>query len=143
MSSMAISFLTILLGTAFYTFGELKNKWGKYAMGVPIGIVYAVTIQSWLPLTCWLTYFLASWALPYGEKSPITKLVGNRLAITIHGVGIGLASFPIVAYFAILGGIIGGVSFYILSVLDDKEVVKEPWLAILRPLIGLSVLLIK
>ena len=135
MSSMAISFLTILLGTAFYTFGELKNKWGKYAMGVPIGIVYAVTIQSWIPLTCWLTYFIAC-QIGYGDNNPLCKWVGKRWAITIHGMAVGLASFPLIGYWAIVSGIFSGLMFLVLAIADDNEKIKEPYIAILRGLSG-------
>jgi len=131
----------ILAGTAFYIFGEIKNKWGKYLMGFPIGIIDAIVLRSWIPLLCLATYFVAC-QIGYGEKNWLTKLVGIRAAITIHGCAVGLASFPIVGWWAIVGGIFSGLCFLGISFPDEAKIIREPWIAILRGLAGTAILLV-
>jgi hypothetical protein len=136
-----INLLMILSGTAFYTYGELKNKWGKYLMGCPIALIYSVCLQSWVPMFTVLTYFIAC-QIGYGDNNPLTKLVGKRGAITIHGACVGMASIVIVGPWAIVGAIFSGLMFLLIAIADDNGKIAEPWVAILRSLSALGILLI-
>ena len=132
----------VISGIGFYWAGEIYKKEFKYAMGIPISLLALVSGLGLSSLWCILTYFFATWGLPYSEKSPTTKLFGNRGAITIAGCGLGLASFPIIGLWCILGGIISGLSFFVISILDDKDIIKEPFVAILRGLCGTILLIV-
>jgi hypothetical protein len=131
--SIFIKLFMVLMGIGFYTYGELKNKAGKFFMGVPIALLSGC---YWAVLT----FFIAC-QLGYGDNNPLTKLVGKRWAIVIHGTAVGLASFPIVGWWAILGGIVSGLGFYVIAELDDNDLVKEPWVAIWRGIVGLIILI--
>ena len=140
------SLLMVATGIAMYTKGETDTKWlgksykeFKYALGIPIGILGAIALHSWFPLWAILTYFLATWGIPYGEKSPITKLIGDRWAVTIAGIGLGCAAFPVIGLWAILSGIISGGMFYWLNVMNGK--INEPYVAIMRGVFGLCLIL--
>ena len=143
-----MNILAFILGGVFYIKGETDTRFlgktdkiWKYTMGIPIGLC-CLPIAGWWALGSILTYFLASWALPYGENSPITKLFGKSGACGIHGAGVGAASVFIIGWWAVLGAIIGGVAFYCIHKLDDAGKVKEPWVAIYRAITGLVLLTI-
>lgn len=131
----------IILATTFYWLGEIYNKNFKYAMGIPVGIIFALTNQSYIPILCWLIYLIST-EFGYGENNWLHKLLGKRGAITFCGVALGLASFPIIGYWAILQGIVSGTTFYCISLLDDSGKIHEPWIAILRGFLGTVLLVI-
>jgi len=133
--------LMILSGTVMYWAGEIYKKELKYAMGIPIGILGAIVAHSWFPLIAVISYFIAT-EFGYGDNNPLTKLLGKRGAITFCGIVLGIASFPIIGYWCILQGLIGGVAFYYISVLDDADKLKEPWVAICRGLCGTILLIV-
>jgi hypothetical protein len=124
-----------------YTTGQLYKKEFKYAMGIPIAVI-AVCIQwYWVPVLAILTYFIAC-EIGYGDHNPLTLLVGKRWAITIHGTAVGLASFPVIGIWCILGGIISGVGFFLIAKFDDDGWLKEPFVAISRGIVGTILLVI-
>ena len=88
----------------------------------------------------------ASYALAtqvgYGDNNWLTKLVGKGWAIIITGVCLGLASWPILGFFAILQAILSGGAWLILHALDDSDIIKEPLLGYLRGAIA-TICLIK
>ena len=75
------------------------------------GLMWAYT-GNW---TAFIAYFLAL-NIPYGdnENNWLRKLVGRDINWLIYGFLGGLASFPILKWWAILQGIISGLAFYIL-----------------------------
>jgi hypothetical protein len=131
--------ILIAIGGLFYTFGELFKKELKYAMGVLPAIIGAFYYHSWFILWAALTYFIAC-EIGYGENNPLTKIVGKRAAITIHGTAVGLASYPFVGLWCILGGIISGVGFFVIAKYDDDGKIVEPFVAIGRSIVGLIIL---
>jgi hypothetical protein len=130
----------VVSGTALYTCGELYKKELKYIMGLFIAPLGALLLHSWIPLWCWLTYFIAC-EFGYGDNNPLTKLLGKRGAITFCGGAVGLAAAPILGYWCILGGIISAGAWYILSWADDADFIKEPWIGIIRGFTGTMLLL--
>ena len=102
---------------------------------IPIGIVGAIISNSDLPLLCIISYLIAT-ELGYGDNNWLTKLVGKKWAIIIVGTALGLASFPIIGWYCLLQGFISGLNFGILHQLDDADIIKEPWIAILRGFVG-------
>lgn len=138
---MILPILMVVAGTTMYACGELYNKVLKYLMGIPIAMIAVVFFKSLSPAWCILTYLIAC-EFGYGDNNPLTHLLGKRGAITFCGVALGLASFPITGLYCLLGGVISGVSFYGLAVLDDKDILKEPFIGIFRGLAGSILLLI-
>jgi uncharacterized membrane protein len=141
-----IGLLMTLVGSLMYIKGQTETKLlgkpykeFKYAMGIPIGLIWALYIQSWWGLIPILTYFIAC-EIGYGDKNPLTKWVGKRNAITIHGTCVGLASIPIIGFWGILLGLISGVSFWVIAELDDRGIFKEPFIAISRAVLGTCLL---
>lgn len=120
--------------------GKTDKIW-KYLMGFPMILGCLIAPMSWWPVLSIPAYFLASWALPYGENSPITKLFGKNVACGIHGAGVGAASCFILGWWSVLGAIIGFISFYMIHVYDDAGKIKEPKIAIFRVIGGLCLIL--
>jgi len=140
MINLLVNIAMIASGTAMYWAGEIYKKELKYAMGIPIGLLACITHGWIVMLLCFLTYFIAC-EFGYGDNNPLTKLLGKRGAITFCGAALGLASFPIIGYLAILAMIVSGFNFYYISIWDDAGKIKEPWIAILRGLGGTIFLL--
>ena len=138
---MILKLLMVISGTLMYTAGELYDKNLKYMMGIPISILACILYHSIWPLFCVLTYFIAT-EFGYGDTNPLTLLLGKRGAITFCGAALGLASFPIIGLWSILGMIISATAFYVISVLDDKNIVKEPFVGLGRGLFGTIMLFI-
>ena len=136
-----IQLLMILSGTAMYTIGQLHNKVFKYLMGVPIALLGMAFLGPWMPLLAILTYFIAC-EVGYGDNNPLTRIVGKRWAIVIHGRLVGLAALPIIGIWCVLSGVVSGITFWFIAELDDSEIVKEPWVAILRGIAGTICLLL-
>ena len=138
---MILPILMVIAGTTMYTLGELYNKVLKYLMGIPISCIAVVMFKSLSPAWCILTYLIAT-EFGYGDNNPLTKLLGKRGAITFCGVALGLASFPIIGLWCLLSGLVSGIAFYVIAVLDDADIVKEPFVGIFRGLAGTICLLI-
>lgn len=103
-------------------------------MGVPIGLL---AWKGWIPFfTCAGAYFLATNLFGYGEKTPILKYLPKWLKFTVSGFIFGLASFPILGWWSFLQAGISALAFYIIFVLDEKNIVKNPWVELLRGFFG-------
>lgn len=133
-----MNILMILGATAIYVKGECETKWlgksnknWKYATGIPI----AVLSLNPIPL---VSYLIAT-SFGYGENNWLTKLLTPIGSIIFCGVALGLASFPVLGFWAILQGLISGATWYYLNKKDG--VINEPWVAILRAL-GATCLLV-
>ena len=136
--------IAIVLAVLLYVKGECETKWlgksnknWKLTLGIPIGILGALATWTWIPLLCILTYLIAA-EMPYGENHWWTKLIGKQNAIIVCGVSLGLASIPILGFFALPQALISGGVWYYLFKKDG--VINEPWVAILRALSGTCLL---
>ncbi len=89
-----------------------NQKLWRWLMGVPIALMYAIMLRSWIPLLCSLTYFLATNASSYGENHPFRKWFGRDGAWIVYGFLFGLASLPILGVFAIGQAVIASASFW-------------------------------
>lgn len=146
-----LALLTILVAGFLYRFGgadqwekcPLKQKWWRWLMGLPIGFLMSLGVVSWgqvfiNTILCGVTYYIATSAFKYGEKSWL-NFAGERGKFTICGVAFGLAIFPVVTLpLAILQGIVSGAGFLAIKILDEKKIVQNPWVERLRGLIGTS-----
>ena len=138
-----IGIISVILATLIYVKGECGTKWlgksnknWKLATGIPIGLL-GMFFNPFAVLAC-LTYLIAC-SFGYGDNNWLTKLIGKIGAITFCGVVFGLASFPVIGFWAILQGVLGGATFYWLE--KKNGIINEPWVAILRT-IGSTILLI-
>jgi hypothetical protein len=131
--SLIYAFL-VLLAILLYVKGECNTKWlgepdkiYKTTLGIPLGILSGV--QVWIMGI--ITYVIAG-SMGYGVNNWLTKLVGEKWAITLCGVLLGLASFPIIGSWAILQAIISGATWYYIRTQEGK--INEPFVAIWRAL---------
>jgi hypothetical protein len=138
--NLLIKLAMVLSGTALYTCGELYKKELKYIMGLFIAPLGALLLHSWIPLLCWITYFIAC-EFGYGDDNPLTKLLGKKGAITFCGTMVGFASFPIMGLWCLYAGLLSGGVWLWLSYQDDAGKIKEPWVGIIRGLSGTICLL--
>lgn len=68
-------------------------------------------------------YFLATNLFGYGDKTPILKYLPQNVKHFVSGVVFGLASFPLLGWWALLQALISGVVFYLIEV----KKVNNPW----------------
>jgi hypothetical protein len=116
-------------------------------MGIPIGLIYAYYHYPcpWIKiiLTCAGAYFIATNLFGYGEKTLILKYLPKWLKFTVSGLIFGLASFPILGWWSLLQAAVSGLAFYILFILDEKEILKNPWQELLRGFFGTLLMVVK
>jgi hypothetical protein len=131
---MIIYSILVLIAVLLYIKGECEtkllgkpNKIYKMTLGIPLGILSGLIV--WIMGV--ITYIIAG-SMGYGENNWLTKLIGEKWAITLCGVLLGLASFPIIGSWAILQAIISGATWYYLRTQEGK--INEPWVAIYRSL---------
>ncbi len=133
-----IPFVSALLfragGSDQWKWCPLNQKLWRWLMGVVIGllcwkglIAYAATI---------VTYLIATNLFGYGEKTPILKYLPKGWKFAASGFMFGAASAPVLAWLAIPQAIIGAIGFYVLMLLDDANIVKNPWQELARGFIG-------
>lgn len=119
-----------LVASIWYCLGEIYSKFIKYIIGIPIAGIAMICGHSWLTGL----YIIASYAIAtqfgYGENNWLTKLVGNRWAITICGGLLGLASMPLLGYYSLLQALISAGVWYWLSTKDG--IINEPYLGLIR-----------
>lgn len=132
---MIYKLLIIASAMYFYYLGSNINKEFKWIMGIPIGLLGCLYLHAWYPLLCVISYYVAT-QFGYGENNWLTKLVGKNWAVIIVGTLLGLASFPMLWWFAVVQGIISGWGFGFIHVLDDNDKIKEPYVSLLRGLVG-------
>ncbi len=90
----------------------IAAKAWRWGMGAIIGLL---AWHGWLTyLLIIATYFLATWALGYGENHPFRKWFGRDASWIIYGALFSLASFPVLRWLAILQAIIGAWVFWFL-----------------------------
>lgn len=119
-----------IIASLWYCAGELWSKFIKYIIGIPIAAIAIWHGHSWLTGLYLIVSYAIATQFGYGENNWLTKLVGNRWAITICGFLLGLASAPILLYWSVVQAIIGGAVWYWLSTKDG--VINEPWVGLIR-----------
>jgi len=118
---------------------KFNMKLFRWFMGVPIAIL---AWKGWLALAlAAVTYFVATNVFGYGEKTPVLKSLPKWLRFTVSGIAFGLASAPILHWLCIAQAIIGGVAFYIIFLIDEKKLLINPWIELLRGFCGTIVYL--
>lgn len=118
-----------------YLIGGQWWKPARWFLGVPIAYIVGLKTQSVWPILCVLTYWGALSCFPYGCKSWLNPL-GEWVKFAICGLVFGLASFPVLGLWAIAQGIVAMVSFLVIKYLDDKGIIGNPWVELLRGLTG-------
>uniref|UniRef100_A0A6M3JED4 Phosphatidate cytidylyltransferase n=1 Tax=viral metagenome TaxID=1070528 RepID=A0A6M3JED4_9ZZZZ len=103
-------------GTDQWKWSKLVQKWWRWLMGIPIGILACISLHTYTPLFCILTYFLATNCSGYGENHIFRKWFGRDATFLIYGFLFGLASLPVLGWQAITQAIIGSASFYFLMI---------------------------
>lgn len=144
----SLKVIAIIGGVAFYVKGQTvtkllgpSDKIFKYLMGIPIAFFGALAAWSFVPFLAFATYFVAC-QIGYGDNNPLTKLVGKRWAIIMHGAAVGAASAPLIGWWCIPAAIVSGMGFDIIHTLDDAGRVKEPWVDIARGIVGTICLIV-
>ena len=123
-----------VVASLWYCAGELWSKFIKYSLGVPIAVISVICGHTYLTgLAIVISYFIAT-QFGYGENNWLTKLLGNKGAITFCGFALGLASWPILGFFALLQALLSAGVWYWLSTKDG--VIDEPWVGLIRGLSG-------
>jgi hypothetical protein len=116
----------------WYCAGELWSKFIKYCVGIPIAGIALLTGHGWLTAIFIIASYAIATQFGYGENNWLTKLLGNRGAITFCGLAIGLASWPVLGFFAILQALLSAGAWCYLSILDDNGTIKEPFVGLIR-----------
>ncbi len=126
----------IPLSGIFYRLGgsEYGNKWYRWLMGLPIGIIMAVYTQKLIYIPIYTaTYFIATSVFVYGDDSWVSKLLGRKGARIAHGIAFGLASLQ--PLFAIWTAVV----FYILFELAEHDVIDNKVSEALRGSLGVLI----
>ena len=109
-------------------------------MGIPIAIL---CWGSWISLLAIPAYWIATSAFPYGEKSWLNFL-GERGKFFAVGLALGLCSFIVLPFgLALSQSLLSGISFVAVKVLDDKDILKNPWVELARGFLGTILYVIK
>jgi hypothetical protein len=120
-------------GSDQWEWWKFNQKLWRSFIGIPIGIYFAFYNQSLIPLLCILTYWFQS---SYGEDSYLNFL-GERGKFAFCGFVFGISSIP--AYgllYGLIQGIVSSCAFLCIKILDDKNIVKNPWVERLRGFFG-------
>lgn len=132
-----INLLTPVISSACYLLGGQINKWFRWGMGIPIGVIGLLTGHGYMSILAVATYFIATNAFSYGEKMIWTKIFGKWVSMGLAGFMFGLASIVVLGpFWGCLNAIISMISFLVLKYLDDTGRVKNPWQELLRGFTG-------
>lgn len=100
-------------------------------MGVPIALWFFIKSVKFAgheydlecdfaPLFCILTYLIATNVINYGEGQIWRKWLGRDGCWLFYGFCFGLASFPVLGWWAILQAVIASYSFWFLMQLSSE-----------------------
>jgi hypothetical protein len=98
-----------------------NQKLWRWLMGIPIGLILWHGYLAFL-LTVG-AYFLATNVFGYGDKSVLNKYLSQNMTHAVSGAIFGLASFPLIGWWALLQAVISGVAFYLI----ETKKVNNPW----------------
>ena len=142
---MSITIIIPIVSAVLYRFGGMdqikwipvnQKIWRWLGIGLFIGIMFMLLRNSYKPLLVIPMYIIAIQGMPYGEKSWLNFLP-KWTKFTVSGIMYGLAGFALLGpVLAIIQGIVGAVAYLVLMVLDDKEIVKNPYQELLRGALG-------
>lgn len=118
----------------------LKQKWWRWLMGLPIGFLFTLGHASWAnvaiaTVVSGISYYITTAAFKYGEKSWLNFL-GEYGKFTVCGLAFGLASFYIFGMLSIVQSIISGMAFLTIKILDEKQIIQNPWVERARGFFG-------
>lgn len=108
----------------------MNQKLWRWLMGVVIGLLFW---KGWViyGLTV-ITYLLATNLFGYGDKTPILKYLPQNIKHLVSGIIFGLASFPLIGWWAIAQAVVSGATFYFI----ETKKIDNPWAELLRGGLG-------
>lgn len=132
--------LAPIISSILYLVGGQWWKPARWFMGLPISLIYIWgkwTMESLIIIVLTTAaYWIATSAFPYGEDSWLNFL-GEELKFVVCGIVFGIASFAILSITGmIFQAVISGLCFWFIKVLDDNDVIKNPWVELLRGFCG-------
>ena len=121
------------LGVKFFNYRAM--------IGIFVGTYFTLTLHSWIPLICILTYWFQP---PYGDKSYLNFL-GEWGKFAFVGFIFGVSSTPIwvaagMWWMGLVQGAVSAIVYTIVRYLDEKNIIKNPWVEFLRGVGGTSLL---
>lgn len=126
-----------IVASVCYLLGGQVNKLFRWLMGIPIFFIAIFNGAPWYSVFAIATYLIATNAFSYGDDSWTSKLFGRWVSMGLAGLTYGIASIVVLgAFWGIIQGILGCISFLILKYLDDNEILKNPWQELCRGLLG-------
>ena len=78
-----------VMAGVLYALGGNVNKWWRWLMGLPIGGIWFLVTHRYETLLCIATYWIATSAFPYGEKSWLNKYFSEGEKWAICGIVFG------------------------------------------------------
>lgn len=132
--------LVPILSSILYLVGGQWWKPARWLMGLPIGIIAvwgAWTVQSLITvILTTAAYWIATSAFPYGEGSWLDFL-GEEGKFLVCGLVFGACSLiNLTPWWAVIQIAISGLCWWFIKVLDDQDIVKNPWVELLRGFCG-------
>lgn len=125
-----------ILNGALFLAGGQWNKWYRWGMGAPVAILCFIKTGHAAAFLLIPSYWIATSAFPYGEKSWLNFL-GEKLKFAACGLAFGLASIPALGIF---GGIenacLSAIAWAAIKELDDRNILKNPYVEIARGFFG-------
>lgn len=127
-------------GSNQWAWWKFNQKLWRSFIGIPIGLFFSFHNHSLIPLLCILTY----WFQPsYGENSNLNFL-GEKGKFFVCGLVFGLSSIPAFGWlYGLTQGLVSGIAFLIIKILDDKSIIKNPLVERLRGFFGVILSWIK
>jgi hypothetical protein len=121
-------------GTDQWKWCFLNQKIWRMFIGIPISfLIWGHWVQMGLVI---LAYATIPFIFKYGEKSWLNFL-GEYGKFFVSGLSFGACSFIVLPlWFAVSQTILSGISFLAIKWLDDKNIVKNPWVELLRGFMG-------
>jgi len=120
-------------GTDQWKWCPLNQKLWRWGMGAVIGLL---SWESWIAYLLTIASYYIATNIPYGEKSPLNFL-GETGKFFVCGFSFGLASIPSLGIFTGLEqGVLSGLGFIAIKALDDKNILKNPFVEFGRGFLG-------
>lgn len=119
-----------------------QKLWRTFGIGIFLTYVFGMKYHDPKYMLCILTYWIATSAFPYGEKSWLNFLTEKGKFI-VCGLVFGLASFPILGLWAIAQGIISAIAFLIIKIFDEQGKLDAVWVERLRGFLGTILFVLK
>lgn len=98
-----------------------NQKLWRWLMGIPIGLLLWHGFFAFLLAVG--AYFVSTNVFGYGDKAPILKYLPQNVKHAVSGVIFGLASFPMIGWWALPQAVVSGIAFYLV----ETKKVNNPW----------------